>query len=177
MGMNPGMSGMGMTGMNPGMGMGMNPGMSGMGMTGMNPGMMNPMALGGGFNPMAMQSQMTPAQLEELKKQRRYQGYLMGKKLAEEKKKAQGKSTETSSDNVSTPISPETEIKIKFNKSGSVEEVKMKAGSMIAELLSEYYEKTKHQGPFKYKGNTLKSDDCSTLLDIGMKNCDEITVG
>ena len=71
----------------------------------------------------------------------------------------------------------ETEIKIKFNKRGSITEIKMKAGSMIAELLLEYYEKTGEQGPFKYKGNTLKPDDCSNLLDNGMQNGDEIIVG
>ena len=44
----------------------------------------------------------------------------MGKKLAEEKKKAQGKSTETSSGNVSTPITAETEIKIKSVKGENI---------------------------------------------------------
>ena len=196
MGMNQGMPGMGMNGNNMygmgmngmnmnGMGMnGMNPGMfgMGMGMAGMNPGMgmMNPMVMGGGFNPgigmnpMMGQginmSQLTP-------EQKRYMGYLMGKEMALKKKKSLGQSTETSSDNVSTPISPETEITIKFKKSGTTKEIKMKAGSMIAELLGEYYEKTQNQGPFKYKGNTLNPEDCTSLLDNGMKDGDEILVG
>ena len=196
MGMNQGMPGMGMNGNNMygmgmngmnmnGMGMnGMNPGMfgMGMGMAGMNPGMgmMNPMVMGGGFNPgigmnpMMGQginmSQLTP-------EQKRYMGYLMGKEMALKKKKSLGQSTETSSDNVSTPISPETEITIKFKKSGTTKEIKMKAGSMIAELLGEYYEKTQNQGPFKYKGNTLNPEDCTSLLDNGMKDGDEIIVG
>ena len=196
MGMNQGMPGMGMNGNNMygmgmngmnmnGMGMnGMNPGMfgMGMGMAGMNPGMgmMNPMVMGGGFNPgigmnpmmgqgMNM-SQLTP-------EQKRYMGYLMGKEMALKKKKSLGQNTETSSDNVSTPISPETEITIKFKKSGNTKEIKMKAGSMIAELLGEYYEKTQNQGPFKYKGNTLNPEDCTSLLDNGMKDGDEILVG
>ena len=71
----------------------------------------------------------------------------------------------------------ETEITIKFNKRGSITEIKMKAGFMIAELLAEYYEKTKEQGQFKYKGTILKPDDCSSLLDNGMQNGDEIIVG
>ena len=196
MGMNQGMPGMGMNGNNMygmgmngmnmnGMGMnGMNPGMfgMGMGMAGMNPGMgmMNPMVMGGGFNPgigmnpMMGQginmSQLTP-------EQKRYMGYLMGKEMALKKKKSLGQSTETSSDNVSTPISPETEITIKFKKSGTTKEIKIKAGSMIAELLGEYYEKTQNQGPFKYKGNTLNPEDCTSLLDNGMKDGDEILVG
>ena len=196
MGMNQGMPGMGMNGNNMygmgmngmnmnGMGMnGMNPGMfgMGMGMAGMNPGMgmMNPMVMGGGFNPgigmnpMMGQginmSQLTP-------EQKRYMGYLMGKEMALKKKKSLGQNTETSSDNVSTPISPETEITIKFKKSGNTKEIKMKAGSMIAELLGEYYEKTQNQGPFKYKGNTLNPEDCTSLLDNGMKDGDEILVG
>ena len=74
-------------------------------------------------------------------------------------------------------VTAETEIKIKFNKGGSITEIKLKAGSMIAELLIEYYEKTKDQGPFKYKGTILKPDDCHTLLDNGMQNGDEIIVG
>ena len=196
MGMNQGMPGMGMNGNNMygmgmngmnmnGMGMnGMNPGMfgMGMGMAGMNPGMgmMNPMVMGGGFNPgigmnpMMGQginmSQLTP-------EQKRYMGYLMGKEMALKKKKSLGQNTEASSDNVSTPISPETEITIKFKKSGNTKEIKMKAGSMIAELLGEYYEKTQNQGPFKYKGNTLNPEDCTSLLDNGMKDGDEILVG
>ena len=198
-GMNPGMNGMnlGMNGMNPGMngmnlGMGMNQGMPGMGMNGMNMygmgmagmnpgmGMMNPMVMGGGFNPgMGMNpmmrqgmnmSQLTP-------EQKRYMGYMMGKEMALKKKKSLGQNTETSSENVSTPISPETEITIKFKKGGSIKKIKMKAGAMIAELLGEYYEKTKNQGPFKYKGNTLNPEDCTSLLENGMKDGDKIIVG
>lgn len=74
-------------------------------------------------------------------------------------------------------MNEETEITIKFNKRGSITEIKMKAGTMIAELLAEYYEKTKDKGPFKYKGTILRSDDCSLLLDNGMQNGDEIIVG
>ena len=75
-------------------------------------------------------------------------------------------------------VNEETEIKIKFNKGGSITEIKMKAGYMIAELLNEYYVKTSdNKGPFKYKGTILKLDDCSSLLDYGMQNGDEIIVG
>ena len=182
MGMNPmmgGMGGMGNMGMNPmmmggnGMNMGMNPMMMGMGNMGMNPMMM-------GMGNMGMnQNMMTPQQKEEWKKQQRYLGYLYGKKMAEEKKKqSQGAQTsQTKSVESSQPVTDDTELTIKFNKGGNITEIKMKADSMIAELIAAYYEKTKNNGPFKYKGKPLKSDDCTSLLDNEMKNEDEITVG
>ena len=74
-------------------------------------------------------------------------------------------------------MNEKTEITIKFNKLGSITEMKMKAGTMIAELIAEYCEKTKDEGPFKYKGTILNPDDCSLLLDYGMQNGDEIIVG
>ena len=173
-GMNQGMGGMGMNPMmNPMMnGMGMNPMMN---MGGMNPMMMNGMNMGMGMNN-GMMNNMTPQQIEEMKKQKRYMGYLMGKKMAEEKRKREHGYNPTQVEETSQ-VTADTEITIKFNKNGTIKNIKMKAGEMIATLIGEYYEKTKNQGPFKYKGNTLSPEDCTTLLDHGMKNNDEIIVG
>ena len=173
-GMNQGMGGMGMNPMmNPMMnGMGMNPMMN---MGGMNPMMMNGMNMGMGMNN-GMMNNMTPQQIEEMKRQKRYMGYLMGKKMAEEKRKREQGNNPTQVEETSQ-VTADTEITIKFNKNGTIKNIKMKAGEMIASLLAEYYEKTKNQGPFKYKGNTLNPEDCTTLLDAGMKNNDEIIVG
>ena len=192
MGMNPMMMGGNGMGMNPMMmgGMDMNQMMMGGGM-GMNPMMMggngmgiNPMMMGGGMNPMMgggmgmNPMMMTPEQKEEWKKQQRYLGYLYGKKMAEQMKKNKAPQTpKTTTTTSSAPVTADTEITIKFKKGGDIEEIKMKADTMIAELINEYYSKTNNSGPFKYKGNTLKSDDSSTLLDNGMKDGDEIIVG
>ena len=173
-GMNQGMGGMGMNPMmNPMMnGMGMNPMMN---MGGMNPMMMNGMNMGMGMNN-GMMNNMTPQQIEEMKRQKRYMGYLMGKKMAEEKRKKEQGNNPTQVEEASQ-VTADTEITIKFKKNGTTKDIKMKAGEMIATLIGEYYEKTNNQGPFKYKGNTLSPEDCTTLLDHGMKNNDEIIVG
>ena len=176
MGMNQGMPGMGMNGMNMyGMGMnGMNPGMLGMGMAGMNPGMgmMNPMVMGGGM--------MTKKQKEEYKKYLRYQGYLAGKRMAEEKKRREKGNNPTANLEVpevnNTPVNSNSEITIKFIKAGNTTNIKMKANCMIAELLNKYSVKTGNTGNFNYKGSNLDINDCSTLAEKGMKNGDQITV-
>ena len=183
------------------MNMGMDPTMAGQNF--MNPGMMNnPMMMGGmgmGFNnsmmPMGMNNpmmmgnnmqmnmgvnmnMMTPQQREEYKKQQRYMGYLMGKKMAEEKKRAQQGNTAKVDTPVETkPITPETEVTIKFNKNGTITDIKAKGADMIAEILNEYAVKTNNKGPFKYKGRDLAPSDSSTLIENGMNDGDEITVG
>ena len=81
--------------------------------------------------------------------------------------------TESNSSNLDS----ETEITIKFKKGGKTTKIKMKAGNMIAELLNKYSLKTNIIGPFKYKGETLDINDCSSLIEKGMKNEDEIIVG
>ena len=183
--MNPGMMNNPMM-MGGNMGMGFNNPMMGMGnpMMGMgNPmmGMGNPMMgnnMGMGMKPNL--NMMTPQQREEYKKQQRYLGYLYGKKMAEEKRKAQqGQNAGKTETPVETKpqITPDSDVTIKFNKGGTITEVKVKGNSMIAELISEYYSKTNNQGPFKYKGRELKVEDCSTIIDNGMNNDDEITVG
>ena len=185
-----GLNGMGGMGMNPMMmggngmgGMGMNQmmmggnGMGGMGMNqmGMNQMGMNPMMMGGGMN---MQNNMTPEQLKQWKQQLRYQGYLMGKQMAMERsKKAQGSAPATTTNNDTAQANATGELSIKFKKGGDTKVIKMNANCMIAELLNEYFDKTKNQGPFKYNGKVLAVDDCSTLGDNGMKSGDEIIVG
>ena len=128
----------------------------------------------GGMN---MQNNMTPEQLKQWKQQQRYQGYLMGKKMAEERRKKQQGSAPAKTNNNTAPANATPgELSIKFKKGGSTQTIKMKSDSMIAELLSEYYEKTKNQGTFKYKGKELSIDDCSSLADNGMQDGDEIIV-
>ena len=110
---------------------------------------------------------------EEQKKQLRMQGYLMGKKMAEERKKNQAPQQ--------TPAveeGPATgEITIKFKKGGSVTNIKMDAGSMIAELINEYCEKVNTKtGTFTFNGQALSPMDTSTLSEAGFKNNSEITV-
>ena len=183
MGMNN-MNNMGSNTMGP---MGMNDMMNNMGMNnqmGMNPMMMNTMGPTGmnnmmfnmGMMPgMMPQMQRTPL-TEEQKKQLRYQGYLLGKKMAEERRKKNA-----ANNPVPTPTVEEApatgELTIKFKKGGSVTTIKMDAGSMVAELINEYFEKTHtNSGNFKYNNNNLSPNDTSTLAEAGLKNNAEITV-
>jgi hypothetical protein len=201
MGMNNmGMNNMGMNNMNMNM-MNMNPQMGGNNMSnsmgslslsnpmmnqmslnpqmmGMNPMMMNSMG------PMGMNAMMMPNMMpmmnmqkqpltEEQKKQLRMQGYLLGKKMAEEKKKNQAPKQ--------APVvqqGPATgEISIKFNKGGSVTTIKMDAASMVAEAINEYFEKTKTKaGTFKFNGQQLDPMDATSLADAGFNNGSEVTV-
>ena len=163
-----GMNQMGMNPMNPMMGMnpmmmGINP-MMGMGMS--------PTAMGGGM--------MTKKQKEEYKKFLRYQGYLAGKKMAEEKKRREKGNNPTTNAEMpevnNTPVNINSEITIKFIKAGNTTKIKMKANCMIAELLNKYSVKTGNTGNFNYKGSNLNINDCSTLFEKGMKNGDQITV-
>ena len=201
MGMNMGMNPMMNMGMNPMIGMGMNPlvmgigmnqmmgmmdpmvmggGMGGMGMNQMM-GMMNPMVMGGGMGGMGMNmNMMTKKQIEEYKMLMRYQGYLMGKKMAEEKmKRERGNNPTTnisSPETNNTPVSSNSEITINFIKAGITTKIKINTDCMIAELLNEYSVKTGNIGNFNYKGSALDINDCSTLIEKGMKNGDQIIV-
>ena len=172
--MNPGMMNNPM--MMGGMGMGFNNSMMPMGMNMNNPMMMgNNMQMNMGVN----LNMMTPQQREEYKKKQRYLGYLMGKKMAEEKKRAQQGNTPKVDTPVETKpdITPDTEVTIKFNKGGTITDIKAKGGDMIAVVLNDYAVKTNNKGPFKYKGKVLAATDCTTLIDNGIKDGDEITVG
>ena len=183
-GMNMGQMGqMGMMGMNPQMGgngmnmgqMGMNPQMGQMGMMGMNPqmGQMGMMPGMMGMMPGMMGMQKQPL-TEEQKKQIKMQGYLMGKKMAEERKKNQQKKQKPAP---ATPAPATGEITVKFKKGGSVTDVKLDVKSMVAELLNEYFTKSgTTNGTFKFNGNTLSPMDTSTLADVGLNNNSEIIV-
>ena len=180
MGMNMGMNPMMNMGMNPMIGMGMNPLVMGIGMNQMM-GMMNPMVMGGGMGGMGMNmNMMTKKQIEEYKMLMRYQGYLMGKKMAEEKmKRERGNNPTTnisSPETNNTPVSSNSEITINFIKAGITTKIKINTDCMIAELLNEYSVKTGNIGNFNYKGSALDINDCSTLIEKGMKNGDQIIV-
>ena len=190
MGMNGQMGGngmnlgqMGMMGMNPQMGgngmnmgqMGMNPQMGQMGMMGMNPqmGQMGMMPGMMGMMPGMMGMQKQPL-TEEQKKQIKMQGYLMGKKMAEERKKNQQKKQKPAP---ATPAPATGEITVKFKKGGSVTDVKLDVKSMVAELLDSYFKKSgTTNGTFKFNGNTLSPMDTSSLADVGLNNNSEIIV-
>jgi len=110
---------------------------------------------------------------EEEKKQLRMQGYLMGKKMAEEKKKNMAPKQ--------APVvqeGPATgEISIKFNKGGSITTIKMDASSMVAEAINEYFEKSKTKaGTFTFNGQQLNPMDATTLAEAGFKNGSQVTV-
>ena len=131
---------------------------------------MNPMIIGGRMN------MMTKEQIELHKQQKRYQGYLAGKKMAKEKKrKEQALNPQTVTSNIEQNNS-DTEITIRFNKAGNIKNIKMKSEAMIAELLNAYSTQTGNQGTFQYKGAILNIEDGSTLNANGMRNGDEIIV-
>ena len=151
------------------MNMGMNPGMMPMYMNTMG---MNNMMMPNMMQNMMMNNQKKPM-TEEQKKQLRLQGYLMGKKMAEERKKKQAPQQ--------APVVEEGpvtgEITVKFKKGGSVTNIKMDAGSMVAELLNEYFEKAHvTSGTFTHNGQALSPTDTSTLSEAGFKNNSEVTV-
>ena len=176
MGINPMNPMMGINPMNPMMGINpMNP-MMGMDlmMMGMNPLMqgMNPMVMGG--------AKMTKEQREEYKRYLRYQGYLAGKRMAEEKKRREKGNNPTANEEApqvnNIPVNTNSEITIKFIKAGNTTQIRMKNNSMIAELLNKYSEKTGNTGNFSYKGSPLSITDCTTLFEKGMQNGDQIIV-
>ena len=169
MGMNNMMNNMGM-GMNNQMGMNQMF-MNSMGPMGMN-NMMANMAMMQGMMPQMQKAPMT----EEQKKQLRMQGYLMGKKMAEERKKRNAANNPNPTPTVQE--GPATgELSIKFKKGGSVTTIKMDAGSMVAELINEYFLKSHTtSGTFKYNNNALDPNDTSSLAEAGLKNNSEISV-
>ena len=134
------------------------------------PMMMNPAINGFGVN------KMTKEQIELHKQQMRYQGYLAGKKMAEEKKRReQGNNPQIASTGMEQANNG-GEITIRFNKGGSIKNIKMNSESMVAELIDVYCQQTNNRGTFQYKGTTLNPEDCSSLSAIGMRNGDEIIV-
>ena len=100
----------------------------------------------------------------------------MGKKMAEERRKAQA-----AANPVPSPAAQEApatgELNIKFNKNGTITNVKMKADEMIANLLNEYFVKSgTTNGTFKFQGQVLAPTDVSSLAEKGLKNNSEIIV-
>ena len=71
----------------------------------------------------------------------------------------------------------EKEITIKFNNCGNIIEIKLDKSSMVAELINEYFIKTKSlNGTFKFKGNILSPIDTSALDEAGLMDNSEIIV-
>ena len=68
-------------------------------------------------------------------------------------------------------------INVKFNKNGKIISIKMSNNCMVAELIDEYYQKTKtRSGTFKYNNEILKDYDTAALYEVGLQNNSEIIV-
>ena len=155
--------------MNPQMGMANS--MGNLGQIGIN-NMMNQMGM---MPMMPMMGMQKGPMTEEQKKQLRMQGYLMGKKMAEEKRKANAAKNPSPAPVQEAPVSGE--INIKFNKGGSITEIKMDSSSMVAELINEYFSKSgSNQGTFNFNGRSLKPTDPDSLAEAGLKNNSQVNV-
>ena len=70
-----------------------------------------------------------------------------------------------------------SDITIKFNKGGKIVEIKMPKYSFVAELINEYFEKTKTEnGTFIFYYGILPHSDIITLSEVGLENNSEIIV-
>ena len=136
-------------------------------MHGSNP--LNPMCVNPGMMPFMMG--MTQEQKNQYL---RYQGYLYGKFLAQQKKLANP--TQSSSPSPVIINGPAVGVlNIKFNKRGNIINIKLNANEMVAVLLDEYFRKTgTKNGNFKFNGNILSPFDSSTLAEADLKNNSEI---
>jgi len=186
LGMNPMMMNNMMGGNNMGM---MNPMMMNNMMGGNNMGMMNPMMMNnmmggnnmGMMNPMMM---MNAKQKEEWKKKQMYQGYLMGKKMMEEKKRQQGiggsqttAQTAPAADANEAQSNPPGEITVKFIKGGTTTNININSNDMVAELIDKYFKKTNTTtGTFNFNGNNLDPMDCTGLNELGIRDGSQINV-
>ena len=113
---------------------------------------------------------------EQEKQNARMQGYLMGKKMAEERRKAQAAANPAPNPTVQEGRAT-GELNIKFNKNGTITNIKKQADDMIADLLNEYFVKTgTNSGTFKFQGTVLSTSDITSLADKGLKNNSEIIV-
>ena len=158
-------------------------------MGGNNIGMMNPMMMNnmmggnnmGMMNPMMM---MNPKQKEEWKKKQMYQGYLMGKKMMEEKKRQQGiggsqttAQTAPAADANEAQSNPPGEITVKFIKGGTTTNININSNDMVAELIDKYFKKTNTTtGTFNFNGNNLDPMDCTGLNELGIRDGSQINV-
>ena len=69
------------------------------------------------------------------------------------------------------------DIAIIFNKGGKLVEIKMPNYSFVAELINEYFKKTKTiNGTFIFNNAILPHSDIITLSEVGLKNNSEIIV-
>ena len=132
---NPMMNQMRMNRINPQM-----PMVNGIGPMCMNQ-MMNPMLM---MNPWMMYQMMLmnkPQLTEQQKIEARMRGYLEGKRMAKERLASMA-----AANPVPNPVEQEGpvtgELKIKFNKNGTITYIKMNADEMVADLINEYFIKT-----------------------------------
>jgi len=71
----------------------------------------------------------------------------------------------------------EKEITVKFNKRGTITKIRISNYYMVAELIDEYYRRTKtNDGIFKFNGAILTPIDTKTLSEVGLKDNSEIKV-
>ena len=69
------------------------------------------------------------------------------------------------------PSRPSREINIKFNDGVNVVNIKMDDSYMVAELINEYFEKTKEKNrTFIFNNEELSPMDASPLYEVGLKN-------
>jgi len=72
-------------------------------------------------------------------------------------------------------INEEREITIKFNKRGLITKIRLSNYYMVAELIDEYYRRTKTKDSiFKFNGIILKPIDTRTLCEVGLVDNSEI---
>ena len=141
--------------------------------------MMYQMAMMNRMNPWMMYQMMLmnkPQLTEQQKIEARMRGYLEGKRMAKERLAAKA-----AANPVPNPVEQEGpvtgELKIKFNKNGTITYIKMNSDEMVADLINEYFIKTGTQsGTFKFNGNELSPTDFASLAEKGLRNNSEIIV-
>ena len=138
---------------------------------GFNPCMMPPM------NPFMMQNKNRPL-TEEEQKQIRINGYLFGKWWAEQMNKCKkAQNPQKINQPVQNTQPAKGNITIKFKKGNNVINITQNANNMVAELINEYFEKSHTtNGNFNFNGNTLLSNDPSSLAEVGLQNGSVINV-
>ena len=137
------------------------------------------MAMMNGMNPWMMYQMMLmnkPPLTEQQKIEARMRGYLEGKRMAKERLASMA-----AANPVPNPVEQEGpitgELKIKFNKNGTITYIKMNSDEMVADLINEYFIKTGTQsGTFKFNGNELSPTDFASLAEKGLRNNSEIIV-
>ena len=74
-------------------------------------------------------------------------------------------------------INEEKEITIKFDKRGLITKIRLSNYSKVAELIDEYYRRTKTKDSiFKFNGFILTPIDTRTLCEVGLVDNSEIKV-